>query len=740
MGLFLVEMTWFVLNIGERTGPPILGMAPVMIGAAVAMYAFWCTWHTPGLPWPVQRFWRSMTVASAPVVLMQLTDLPGYLKSPSVTPNPVSLGLYGASMIVIVVALYRLPMESRGPGGRLRLMLDCATVTLAALLVIWYAALSKLAESDDTELLVTTAVASVALALVVLAFAKVVLSGGRTIEPYALRAFGVGLGAQMLGTFATPLMLETPWVTPEPLGRSLMYLIVVAGAAYQIRAAGLPVARRRRSKERAFSPVPYLAIALVDGFLLYAIRDSGGATLVIGGGAVALTGLVIARQLAAFRENSRLITEVRSYHDQLAYQANHDSLTGLANRALFNTEFENAVGADRLHLALVDLDDFKAVNDTSGHHVGDGLLIAVAERLRASVRPGDLVARLGGDEFAVLLHDLAPAGADAVAARMLATLQQPLSVDGHQLTVRASVGVVDASEATDPAELMRHADAAMYQAKHAGKGRFARYDAGEVPAMTVRARLIEDLGQAVDRDQLVLRYQPIVGLPGETLLGVEALLRWEHPERGTVPPLDFLPAAEETGLIVPIGRWVLTTACAQAATWLRDFPAHAPQAVNVNVSPLQLRDDGLVGDVAAALHAAGLAPHHLVIEVTETAAVDDRAAATLAALRDLGVRISLDDFGTGHSALSVLGACPVDQLKLDRSFADPAREPVAVALARIAEALGVEAVAEGIESPAQAARLAALGYRLGQGYHFDRPLTPDEVGTRLAGHAVPAYG
>ena len=739
--LFLVELAWFVLNFAEQTGPPILGTAPVIAGSVVTRLAFGRAWRMPGLSAPVTRFWRSMTIASGAIVIMQLTDLPGYLERPSIQPNPASLAVYAGAMVVIIVALYRLPLESRGPGSRLRLMMDCATVTLAALLVIWYAALTRMSAVDASKLLATTAFASVALALVVLALAKVVFSGGRTIEPLALRALGAGLTAQMLGVFATPLILERPQIAGESIGRSLMYVIVAAGAAYQCRASRLPETHRQRRTERPFSPIPYLAIAVVDGFLLYAIRDQDEATLVIGCGAVALTGLVIARQLAAFRENSRLITEVRSYHTQLEYQATHDSLTGLANRSLFNMEFERAVGDGKpgLYLALIDLDNFKAVNDTFGHHVGDELLVAVAGRLRASVRPEDLVARLGGDEFAVVLRGLRADRIDEVVDRMLTTLQQPLSVDDHDLTVRASVGVVDASCADDPARLMQHADVAMYKAKHAGKGRFARYEAGVVPALTARAQLIDDLGRAVAADQLVLHYQPIVALPSATLLGVEALLRWQHPQRGTVSPLDFLSAAEESGLIVPIGKWVLATACAQAAAWLRDFPKDAPRTVNVNVSPLQLHNEGLVADVAQALRSAALPAHHLVVEVTETAVVDERGAATLAALRNLGVRISLDDFGTGHSALSMLSACPVDQLKLDRSFADPRHAPVAIAVARIAESLGVEAIAEGIESLDQAERLHEVGYRMAQGYHFDVPRPAQQISAQLAERAVPAY-
>ena len=724
LGLFLFELVWFVLNYSGPVGPPILGTAPVILSSAAAALAGWIAWSAPGLSRSAARFWRMITLSSAGIVVVQLTDLPGYLRTPTNLPNPVSLAVYGIVLVAIVVGLYRLPTDTRGPGGRLRLFLDCATVALAAVLVIWYAALTKSPAAQSGKLVLTTAIASAALGMVVLALAKVALSGGRTIEPLALRLLGIGLAVEVVAIFATPMIVERPWVAAEPLGRCAMYFLVAVGTAYQRQAAALPESERRKPKDRAFSPVPYLAVAIVDTFLLYAIRHQGGATILIGGGAVALTILVVARQLAAFRQNARLITEVRSYHDRLEHQATHDSLTGLANRALFNAEVERDAG----FLMLVDLDDFKTVNDSFGHHVGDELLVVVADRLRAGVRPGDLVARLGGDEFAVLLRGLTAAEVGQVAERLLGALQQPLTVDGHDLAVRASAGLADAAATTDTAQLMQHADVAMYQAKHDGKGRFARYDgSGGVTA---------ELARAVAEDEFVLHYQPIVSLPDGVLVGVEALLRWQHPERGLVPPLDFVPAAERSGMIVPVGRWVLATACHQAATWLRDFPSHAPRTINVNVSPYQLRDPGLVADVIEALRAAGLPAHRLVVEVTESAIVDDTAAATIRHLHDLGVRISLDDFGTGHSALSVLNDCPVDQLKLDRSFVGT---PVAMAVARIAESLGIETVAEGIETADQAGGLHDLGYAMAQGYHFDRPRPAAGIDADLDARSAAAY-
>jgi predicted signal transduction protein with EAL and GGDEF domain len=359
----------------------------------------------------------------------------------------------------------------------------------------------------------------------------------------------------------------------------------------------------------------------------------------------------------------------------------------------------------------------------------------VAERLRRSVRPQDLVARLGGDEFAVLLEGAGTEHVDGIAERVLALLAEPITVAGRQLCVQASVGISDAGPGLDAEQLLSRADLAMYAAKDAGKGRYARYAGDMAPRTSPRAQVIAELHGALERDELVLVYQPIVRLPlGEGWEGVEALLRWRHPERGMVPPPEFIPTAEETGLIVPIGRWVLRTACRQAAEWLERFPATAPATMNVNVSARQLRDPGFVAEVTGALAEAGLAPERLVIEVTESAIVDHApAAAILRALRGLGVRVALDDFGTGYSTLSLLDALPVDQLKLDRTLlGQPGRDAVAVAVMRIAETIGAGLVAEGVEGTGQAERLYAMGYPLAQGYLFARPAPAEVITEQLA--------
>jgi diguanylate cyclase (GGDEF)-like protein/PAS domain S-box-containing protein len=441
--------------------------------------------------------------------------------------------------------------------------------------------------------------------------------------------------------------------------------------------------------------------------------------------------------------NARDVTDNRQYQDQLAYQASHDELTGLANRALFGARIDRAVatgGPGTAAVVLVDLDDFKAINDRLGHSVGDALLIAVSARLRGCVRPEDTVARLGGDEFAVLLTNLRPGESGAVAERIIKALSAPVDAAGHNLLVQASIGVADNSPAGGDRgadDLLRCADVAMYAAKELGKNQYARYNC-ELDARAVEhAQLAAELSYALDQDELELVYQPIVALPGGQVEGVEALVRWTHSEHGPISPVLFIPVAERTGLIVPLGDWVLRTACAQAVGWQRRYGTAAPRYISVNVSARQLLEPTFPQTVAAVLAETGLAPSRLTVEITETAVFGGgRAVETVAAISALGVCIALDDFGTGHSSLGLLRTCPVDVLKVDKSFVDGVtgtveQEAIVTSISQIARALGLGAVAEGVETVAQAERLYTLGYRLAQGFHFGRPMPPTALEATL---------
>jgi diguanylate cyclase (GGDEF)-like protein/PAS domain S-box-containing protein len=457
--------------------------------------------------------------------------------------------------------------------------------------------------------------------------------------------------------------------------------------------------------------------------------------------------------------NARDVTETRRFSDQLAYQATHDELTGLANRTLFYEQTMAAVagaatGPDRgrdassepAHsldrrpvIALVDLDDFKSINDRLGHAVGDALLVAVSQRLRTCLRPSDLVARLGGDEFAVLLTD---GGGPAAAEAIMDALTAPVQAAGYELLVQASIGLALYLGEGDANDLLRRADVAMYAAKELGKSRWVQYRP-ELDAEAVEhAQLAAELSQALDRGELRLVYQPIVSLPDGTLRGVEALLRWEHPVRGTVSPAQFVPVAERTGLIVPIGAWVLREACRQSAQWQRTHGSRAPLKISVNVSARQLLEPAYVGTVAETIATAGIDPESVTLEITETAVFGGgRALDAVWGLAALGVKVALDDFGTGHSSLGLLRTCPVDVLKVDKSFVDGVTgtledQAIVTSISEIARALRLEAIAEGVETAAQAKRLYELGYTLAQGFHFSRPVPPAEI-DRWCASAVP---
>jgi diguanylate cyclase (GGDEF)-like protein/PAS domain S-box-containing protein len=432
--------------------------------------------------------------------------------------------------------------------------------------------------------------------------------------------------------------------------------------------------------------------------------------------------------------NSRDVSERKAFEDQLAHQAFHDPVTNLANRALFSDRVEHALmraqrGFPDIAVVFIDLDDFKTVNDSLGHAAGDRVLQEVAQRLLIAVRPTDTVARFGGDEFAILLEGItdSPEAADT-AVRILQALEIPMEIDGKQVFPRASVGICPVnreSAAPDAAELLRNADVAMYMAKRDSKGSYRVFEPTMHERVVERLELRSELQLAIESDQLVLHYQPVVRLQEHEILGVEALLRWQHPTRGMIPPDQFIPLAEETGLIIPMGRWVLETACREGVRLQAKFPRAEPLAMSVNLSVRQLQSDSIVADVRHALEQSGLSPSALVLEITESVMMADTdfAVQRLEDLKALGVRLAMDDFGTGYSSLSYLSRFPVDILKMDRSFVGSG-ENVALTSAIIAlgSSLELDVVAEGIELEEQEESLHDLGCELGQGFLFARPM------------------
>ncbi len=441
------------------------------------------------------------------------------------------------------------------------------------------------------------------------------------------------------------------------------------------------------------------------------------------------------------------VTKWRALEGRLAHQATHDALTDLPNRALLLARLGGALiraaGTGRLCAVLcLDLDHFKHVNDSLGHAAGDRLLVAVAARLGAVLDDGDTLARLGGDEFVVLLGAVAD-GAEAarVAVRLHAALEQAFTVDGQEIMATTGVGLalgIDTVGTADAAEnLLRFADVALYRAKATGRARTVTFAPAMGSEPMARLGLERDLRRALAREELVLYYQPKVDLGTGRVTVLEALVRWRHPTRGLVPPGDFIPLAEESGLIVPLGRWALRVACRQVVAWTTAYPGQPGPRLAVNLSAREFRDPDLVASVAATLAATGLAPDRLILEVTETAAMEQVEAAiqTLTALRVLGTRLALDDFGTGHASLAYLQRLPLDTLKLDRAFfADtPQNRAIVGAVTTLAHGLGLDVTAEGLETAGQVAWARAAGCERGQGYYFSRPLPADELATFWAG-------
>ncbi len=439
------------------------------------------------------------------------------------------------------------------------------------------------------------------------------------------------------------------------------------------------------------------------------------------------------------------ISERKLAEGRLLHAASHDELTGLANRALFMDDFDEMIvgrqADESAAILFLDLDRFKLVNDSLGHNVGDLLLVKVARCLEGCIRRGDILARIGGDEFAILLKDAGgESGATAFAERILTALRSPLMVAGREVFASASIGIALTHGKNDSGEdVLRDADIAMYHAKQLGKQRYALF----APELLTRAaallQLEDDLKRALEREEFVLLYQPIVGLQRGDLRGFEALIRWQHPERGLVSPDDFIPHAEECGLILPIGAWVIGEACRQSARWRDTFPRRAPLSVGVNVSAKQFSSADVLGQIEAGLQKFSLAPERLNIEITESAIMQspELAMATLTALCALGVEAKLDDFGTGYSSLGYLHRFPVDTLKIDRSFISASgpgvgNPQIVQTITALARSLSMSTTAEGVETKRQLEELRSFGCTNAQGYYFARPLSADAASAFIA--------
>ncbi len=477
-----------------------------------------------------------------------------------------------------------------------------------------------------------------------------------------------------------------------------------------------------------------------SGFVVAALMVAG--TMVFGVTSLSLVILGIVAVIAYLLADS-LDRAYRENH----YRAFHDDLTDLPNRALFTYRLQRAVertDRDRSLCAVLfmDLDQFKVVNDSLGHEFGDELLIAVGRRLRACLRSGDIAARFGGDEFAVLLDDVADASyAVRVAERIVKTIEVPFELKGRQIFISTSVGIALIGQDDDrkPDDLLRGADIAMYEAKKEGKGYCKVFSSDMYARALERLELENDLRRAIERGELRVYYQPKVLLSTCEITGMESLVRWEHPERGLIFPEEFIPLAEETGLIIPLGRWMLRETCRQAREWQMQYPTASLLAMSVNLSVKQFKELNLVREIAEALKESEMEPRSLQLEITESVLADnvEYAVDLLQKLKGLGIRLAMDDFGTGYSSLTTLQRFPLDELKVDRAFVGGLGKntqdvPIVKLVVDLAHAMGLQALAEGVETTEQLAQLRSMGCDQGQGHYFCKPLAAEAATTLLA--------
>ncbi|GII20977.1 putative bifunctional diguanylate cyclase/phosphodiesterase [Planosporangium mesophilum] len=860
--VFVASAAWFAVYWAHPFGSPILGWLPAVFGPALGFLAARRVARNDELAVPARRLWHQVSIAACLVTVSMVSAAYDALSRASAQHiGPVTIGLLALAIASLLWGLLRMPVHARPRREWLTIGLDIGIIIVANGLLFWYFTTDhqNSQHRQDSVSILALVVLAVGAVLVGL---KMSLTGPVGIDRRATWVLGCTILVCAALAAHGSLLADHPDLSLLMPILPLAYFGVVTAAWLQEKAVidGRSAGRRRR--RHVFNLLPYVAVAAIDTLLLVTMHDSRGAVQLMIAGSVTLTALVVARQLFAFADNARLLSQVdasmlelrrheqrfrslvqnsddiitiigaggrfsyvspgvrrvlggepedwmgrladdtvhpedlpmlnglvrelrkqpgastrsqarilhadggwrwmevtytnllrdpsvhgivcnardisdtRRYQDQLAYQASHDELTGLANRALFTSRTERAVATaapGTVAVALVDLDDFKTINDRLGHAVGDALLVAVSARLRGCMRPDDTVARLGGDEFAILLTDLRSGESGAVAERIIAALTESVTAGNHDLLIQASIGLADNDTGSDADDLLRRADIAMYAAKELGKNRYVHYDSDLDARAVEQASLAAALSHALERDELRLLYQPVVDLPSGRVVGVEALVRWHHPSDGMVSPVRFIPVAERTGQIVPLGEWILRTSCYQAADWYRRYGDEAPARMSVNVSARQLLEPGFPQTVASILAETGLPPDRLTVEITETAVFGGgRAVEAVAAIHALGVAIALDDFGTGHSSLGLLRTCPVDVLKVDKSFVDGVtgtveQEAIVTSIIEIAQALGLRAIAEGVETGAQADRLHDLGYRLAQGFHFAKPLGSAEI-------------
>ncbi|WP_433790429.1 putative bifunctional diguanylate cyclase/phosphodiesterase [Actinoplanes sp. CA-252034] len=748
--LCLLGTLWFLLWTAMAPGTVAIGYLFMPLSMSVGGLAVHTLLRSASLAPSGRRFWLLLEICCFLFAAgFSVLAFDAFRQAPELPAMPpLGAALIGAGVLVAMWGVAQVPLGVTTWYERGKQWLDRTIAFLGCATVLWHFGISPMFWAPEPWTPSALVVLLLACLFAAGSITKVSYIAGGPVDRRAMRlvastgliAAGVALLAVLGGYHG---ILPGQAVCMPASG-----LLIALGARRQLAAVDDP-------RESGGSNVwlPYLAVLAVDVPVAdVLIRPWHWAPGVWEGRAVVLaavvvTALVALRQYVVYRENAGLLREKQKSEALLRHEATHDQLTGLANRALFRYALDRALEAGPATVLLADLDEFKTVNDSLGHDAGDALLVAFAQVLRAAAGPGAEVARLAGDEFAVLV----PGGVrgEEVAERIAAATVVPISE--QRLLVRFSAGLATAPPDTSASDVLRQADAALYAAKERGRANWVRYAWGMERPKSAHARLGGDLRRALDAGEFRLVYQPIVALDDGRIVGVEALVRWDHPERGLVSPADFIPAAERTGLIVPLGRWVLRETCRQAAAWIAEFGPEVLDKAAPNVSVRQLHDPDFVADVAAALADHGLPANILVLELTESAVLrGQHVSEVLHELHDMGVRLALDDFGTGESSLSLLRAFPAAIVKLDKSFVDgieldepdtpaaQARQAVARAVAQLADALGLDTVAEGIESQEQADRLLRLGYHVGQGYHLGRPMPPEQLTEIFAARRVRA--
>jgi diguanylate cyclase len=691
---------------------------------------------TPRWPWRWAQ--ASIVLSVLGGVVRVLTAQPG--TSDSFPADLIGLASY-ACLLLWLAGLLR----STDPRAHEGTLADGLLVGVGALMAVWVLLVSPTLSADASlPLRVMSALFPVLDAVTVFLILRLTFSAPRMAPAMWLLTGGMTglLVADVLWGMAVVVqLLPAHFIDAFDLGA----IALVGGAALHPSLTVLNEASVRTVRPLESGRLLSVALAFATPALLVWMRalERPADRLVVGAGLFVTAVIVLARVRRAVNRHA-------ASEERLAHQATHDALTGLPNRVLLGERLQQLLaspGSGGTAVLFLDLDGFKYVNDTWGHSLGDDLLVAVGRRLREVTREHELVARVGGDEFVLALRSTDPdTELVAIAERLLRQFQDPYQLAIGEVFVGASIGITHSRLVPDGAtneELIRDADVAMYQAKAAGRGRWAVFEPVMRQLVTARLQTERDLRRALDRGELRVHYQPLVDVTTERVIGFEALVRWQHPERGLVPPMDFIPVIEDTDLILPVGALVLRTAAQQVAAWRAESASDL--YMSVNVAARQLRDPDFVDLVRGVLREAGLPGGALSLEITETALVQDleSTADRLGALRALGVGLSVDDFGTGYSSLRYLKRLPVNQLKIDRAFidglgSDRDDEVIVEAVLAMGHALGLSVVAEGVETVLQLDRLRALGCDIAQGFLYGRPAPAADVGPLPEGSKVSA--